>query len=241
MLDRGLYDIADYPGKQEMGFTARLYYQNQPFIFNKPENSFMDYTTMFHEFGHFANAYYTESDLLFGISDNDICELQSQGLEVLALNFYDRIFGERAGEYIAKNVLLNLLYSVVDGCMYDEFQQRVFMEESLSPERVKEIYAQIYEDYGYAPYEGYDLEWADVQHNFEFPFYYVSYAVSAVPALELYAMMQDSFDAAAEKYLAVSAMDTELYYFSEAMDEVGFGRVFDEATAREVSDALSIY
>ena len=63
--------------------------------------------------------------------------------------------------------------------------------------------------------------------------------MSAVPALELYAIMQDSFDAAAYKYLTVSAMDTEAYYFSEAMDEVGFGRVFDEATAREVANALS--
>ena len=65
------------------------------------------------------------------------------------------------------NLLFNLITSVLDGALYDEFQQRVYAEEGLTPQRIPELYAEVYESYGYEPYEGFEYEWVYVSHNFE--------------------------------------------------------------------------
>jgi hypothetical protein len=114
MLDHGLCDLDYDEGKEETGYTTLLYSVNEPFIFNSPYGNFQDYTDTFHEFGHFSNYFYTESDLLFGLSDYDLSELQSQGLELLFTHYYPDIFGRRA-EAAQQVLLMNMLYSLVDG------------------------------------------------------------------------------------------------------------------------------
>lgn len=238
MYSHGLYDIGYSEDKVSTGFTTVLYYYNEPFIFNAPTNTYRDYTDMFHEFGHFANYFYTESDLVFGMSDYDLSELQSQGLEVLATFFYDDIFGSALGEAMADSIILSMVFSIVDGAMYDEFLQRVYAQEDLTVEAVTEIFKELYDQYGYAPYDGYEYEWMYVNHNFESPFYYISYAVSAIGALEIFSLAQDDFESGADRYLAVSAMDTESFYYSEALAQAGFSDIFTESTYSDLADAL---
>lgn len=237
MREYGLYDIEHDPAKANTGYTTTLYYLNEPFIFNAAYGEFYDYTDMFHEFGHFANAFYNQSDLLFGYPDNDLCELQSQGMELIFTHYYDRIFGEYADEAL-NYVLMNMVYSIVDGALYDEFQQRVYEEEELSPERVNEIFAGLYREYGYQPYEGYETEWMGISHNFEQPFYYISYCVSALGALELYQLAEEDWPAAVDRYLTVCAMDPEAYYYSEALEEAGLADIFAPDTYVRVAEAL---
>ena len=235
MVDHGLYDIEYSESKMNSGYTVDLYYYNEPFIFNCPYNSYYDYTDMFHEFGHFVNAFYTENDLLFGAEDNDLAKLQSQGLEVMFTHFFTEIFGEGCGEIILRDELMSLVYSVIDGALYDEFQQRVYAEPKLTAEKVYEIYAGVYEDYGYSRYDGFDTAWMDISHNFDHPFYYISYSISAVSALELFVLSQEDYAAALEKYLSAAALDLELYYFTDALEEIGLGDVFDPAAGAEVA------
>lgn len=237
MLDYGLYDIAPSPNKADRGYTTTLYYVNQPFIFYNPDGALYDYTGLFHEFGHFANAYYTQSDLLFGMADYDLCELQSQGMEILFTHYYDEIFGEHANT-AEKYLIWNLANSLVDGAMYDEFQQRVYAEPDISLERVNEIFLEVYSDYGYVPYEGCEQEWMYISHNFDDPFYYISYCVSALGALELYARAQEDWPGALDQYLDVLAMDSEAYYYSEALEESGLGSIFDQENYAEIASAL---
>jgi len=238
MVDKKLYDIAPAETKVDLGYTTRLYHYNVPYIFNSPYGYFMDYLDMIHEFGHFVNAFYTDSDLINGMSDNDLAELQSQGLEVMFTEYYPDIFGSYADD-IEDYLLMDMVMSIVDGAMYDEFQQRVYAEENLSGERACEIFAEVYESYGYEPYEDYEYEWIYVVHNFEYPFYYISYAVSALSALEIYSMLQDDPEVAAEAYLSACAMDTEYYYFTEALSEIGLSDIFDpELCERLAGDIL---
>lgn len=237
MLEYGLYDLEYDPAKANTGYTEILYYYNEPFIFNCPYGEFRDYTDTVHEFGHFANAFYTQSDLLFGMSDMDLSELQSQGLEMLFTRYYGEIFGEYADAARAY-ALMNMVESVVDGALYDEFQQRVYAEPDPTLERVNEIFAELYEDYGYEPYAGCETGWMYVSHNFDRPFYYISYCVSALGALELYRLSVEDWDAALDKYLTVCAMDTEAYYFSEALEETGLSDVFSKRTYGKVAAAL---
>lgn len=235
MCEYGLYDIAYDETKAEIGFTTRLYYWNEPFIFNAPADDFTAYLDMFHEFGHYANSFYTMGDLLFGMADNDLCELQSQGLEMLMLPHYETIFGKKLAPLAEKFTVMNMLDSVITGVLYDEFQQRVFAEANLTPERVGEIYADVCAEYDYDADES---EWIWILHNFEHPFYYISYAVSALGALELYADLLEDPAAATDRYLQISAMDTEVWEYTQALDEVGLGDFMAEETSRAAAAAV---
>ena len=242
MRTHGLYDIGSSAAKMDTGFTTTLYYYNEPFIFNAAKNNFTDYTDMFHEFGHYLNAYYTVSDPIFGVSDNDLAELQSQGMEVLFIKYYGDIFGEQYANDVSVYTLMNLIYSVIDGAMYDEFQQKVFAEQDLTADEVQEIFKQVYAEYGYQTYDGYETSWMDVEHNFSYPFYYISYSVSAISALELFSIAKDSsYDEAKDKYLRAAALDGEVYCFSDAVEEAGLSDVFDTATSQRVTDSVGAF
>lgn len=238
LTDYHLYDIGPSAKKADEGFTVFLYYYNEPYIFNSASGTFYDYLDMMHEFGHFVSWYYCPSSLLFGIADNDLSELQAQGMEVAMSYRFGDLFGAQRGDVMADWALLDLALSIVDGAMYDEFQQRVYAEPDLTPEKVDEIYATLYEEYGFSPYDGYEREWMFVGHNFSNPFYYISYAVSALGALEINELMDADFDAGLDKYLTVLSMDPEVWYYSEAIEEAGLSDIFDIDSYGPIAEAL---
>lgn len=237
LLRHGLYDLEALDTKPDMGFTTVLYWYNEPFIFNTPSGDVNDYTNTFHEFGHFLNFYGVPSDLIYGVADNEISEMQSTGMEIMATHWYADIFG--ADEPAARaNLLYNLITSVLDGALYDEFQQRVYAEEGLTPGRVSELYAEVYDSYGYAPYEGYEDEWIYVSHNFESPFYYISYCLSAVPVLRLLTLLCTDPASAADLYMRLSATDPELLYLSEALAALNLPDPLDPNAYPQAADTL---
>lgn len=238
LIDHGLYDFEALDTRANMGFTTVLYWYNEPFIFNTPEGGLSDYTNTFHEFGHFLNFYGVPSDLIFGMADNEISEMQSIGMEIMASHWYGDLFGEEAAAAKAQ-LLYGLITNIVDGALYDEFQQRLYAEEGLTPERIPELYAEIYESYGYAPYEGYEYEWAYVSHNFESPFYYISYCLSTIPVLELLGLLRTDPGAAADLYMRIAATDPELYYCSEAAAELELPDPLDPAAYAPAAETLS--
>ena len=235
LTEHRLYDLADSAAKSDTGYTTYFYGWNEPFIFNRPSGSFYDYTTTFHEFGHFVSLYRHGSDLMFGAADNDLCELQSQGMEVLFLPYYEDIFGAD-GPAARDSVVMNLLYSVAEGAMYDEFQQKVYAEDDLTAARVQEIFGAVAAEYGYDDYVDYETAWMRVAHNFENPFYYISYAVSAVSALELYGMAPAD---AAAAYETVENLDPERCHFRQALARAGLSDPFDGAVCARIAAAVN--
>ena len=240
MLEYGLYDISQSPTKLNTGFTTTLYYFNDPFLFNAAMGDVEGFPDTFHEFGHFLNAYATTSDLLYGMSDTDLSELQSQGMEMMFTHWYKDIFGGQADAMLL-TTLYDMLCSVIEGAMYDEFQQRAYAEPELTAERACELYLEVAAEYGRDPGEAGKYDWVYISHNFDFPYYYISYCMSALPALELYVMLQEDSADAADRYMHVVSLDTEIYYFDEALTECGFSNVFDSAAFASCADSIDAY
>ena len=84
------------------------------------------------------------------------------------------------------------------------------------------LHAQIYQDY-----MGYPLvyEWVDIHHHFETPFYYVSYATSAVSALELWADALENRDKAMQIYDKLTQYTINVEYL-ETLKKVGLSDPF---------------
>lgn len=243
MVEHGLCDNELLSTKAGVNFTSTLYWYNEPYIFLTPDGSHYDYSGIIHEFGHFLNSYAVPSDLIFGAADYEVCEMQSIGMEFMATHWYEELFGPDTARMLLIDSFYNAIINVMDGAMFDEFLQRVYAEEDLTRERVCEIYAELYKEYGYDVYDGYEQEWASVPHNFDSPFYYISYCMATIPTLELYDELQTSPETAADTYMRLVATDPEIYYSSEVVEDLSLLDPLDPnsyaSAANTISDAIT--
>lgn len=234
LCDRELYDLAPASSGRFTGaYTTTMLYFRSPFLFATLEENCYDLATLTHEFGHFADFYFSPQTNFFTQTDSiDLSEIHSNGLQALFISFYDEIYTDNAdtAEYLN---LANLLENIIEGCLYDEFQRRILdTTEPLTAELINSIYTQVCAEYGLYDEPSWDSTWVFVTHNFEQPLYYISYAVSAMPALQLRNMAQEDFDAAAELYMNILRRGAHDDGYLTVLEECGL-RTFSDTDAVE--------
>ncbi len=233
MLEHNLYSFGGGANKMAAGYTTLLNRYAAPYMFVNTDY-YTDPGTLFHEFGHYYN-FYLMGETLWNDGNNlDLAEIHSQGLEVLMFDTYEDMYGEDAS-YIEYAQLMNLVDSVLQGCAEDEFQQAVFEDPDMPLDEMNLLHAQIYQDY-----MGYPLvyEWVDIHHHFETPFYYVSYATSAVSALELWADALENRDKAMQIYDKLTQYTINVEYM-ETLKKVGLSDPFSSDCVQRVAQALN--
>lgn len=243
MVDHHLYDIDYDPGKMNVGYTTMLYEYQEPFIFNTPDYSYYDLETMIHEFGHYNESFHAGTNLVNDVTNMDVAEIHSQGLELLYLKYADEVYGEELGDSARQVVLYQMLYSVIDGCLYDEFQNAVFSaDHDLTAQEVNQLFRNLSEEYGYIYYDSGDeaYDWVDVPHTFSSPMYYISYATSALAALDIWTIALEDRQAGIDKYMELTTYGLTTSY-CELMEECGLKSIFEEGTIREIAQAVSNY
>ncbi len=242
MMDHQLYDVEASPTKTFSGYTVPLAQYGTAFIFDSPYDSYQDYSSLIHEFGHFAQAHYDPTPALWAGGSVDLGEVHSQALEVLFTHYAEDLFPGN-GEGFTWATLWSMVDSVLEGCMYDRFQQEVYALENPTLEEVNAIFKTVSEEFGYTygPDETQSYFWVETGHNFSQPFYYISYATSALTAIDLWLTAQGDWEGAVEAYMALLAMDSEVSYTS-ALSRVGLRSIFRSETvsalAQELTDAL---
>lgn len=186
MQSSALYNFGGGENRMPTAYTTLLDDYTAPFLFINTD-TFPGADTLFHEFGHFYNFYCSANPDWYDAASLDLSEVHSQGLELLMLDAYEEIYGD-AAEGMACSVFQHIVGSVLQGCMEDEFQQAVYANPTMSLDEMNTLHAEISQKY-----LGYPLtyEWVEINHNFEAPCYYISYATSAVSALELWAVAQE--------------------------------------------------
>ena len=242
MEEHGLYLLESANLVASLGFTTTLPMYNAPFLYNcLYGNAVYDVGDTFHEFGHYYDAYINpEPDPMGRGGSYDIFEIHSTSMEALLYGWYDEIFGDRAD--IARIYCLDgLIDNVVSGCIYDEFQQYCYAHPDMTVDEVNAAYYSIASSYGRQFYRASDrYGWMYVSHNFQSPFYYISYAVSTLASLQIWALAEHDREAAIEKYNdLVSRSAYDLSYF-ELMDTVGLKRFTEDLSAcfREAYETL---
>jgi len=185
MLHYGLYDSKPSKKKLQGSFTTYLPKYKCPFLFTQWENDASSIFTVIHEFGHFLSYYTNPEGAYYGPENLDLAETDAQGFELLMLAEYDALFGRYA---TAARLcwLTNAVYAILSGFMEDEFQQRAYQMNSPSVEALNRLYGELAKEYGFDKLFGYEgREWTEIGHTFQFPFYYVSYGVSMLGAMQL--------------------------------------------------------
>ena len=238
MEKHGLYFMDSAERVSDLGFTTTLDQYNAPFIYLALYGDQNDIQSMFHEFGHYYDAYVNPvPDLLLSVGSLDIFEIHSTGMEALSTGWYEDIYGEDA-DLARIRFLDSALYTVFSGCLFDEFQRVVYADPSLTPEQISQTFVTIARSYGLRSFgKEFSHYWMQVNHNFESPFYYISYAVSMLASLQIYEMAENDWAAAADFYNDLVSLGAFDYTYCELLDKVGL-ECFTDGLPTCVSQAV---
>lgn len=235
MQQHHLADVEPDDGKLSASFTSYISYLRIALLFiGSHSGTAHDLSTLVHEFGHFAYYMYEQRDTGY-----DVGEFHSQGLEMLFLHFADDIFGEAAAAHRLNELTLQVR-AVVDGCLYDEFQQRAYALKKPTVSELNRLFHELSVEYGYAYLHDDDeaYNWVTTAHTFIQPFYYMSYAVSGLSALELLGE-SDDFAAACDSYLTMATLGVNGY--RAFAKKAGLADIFTESGMRTIANGLESY
>ncbi len=242
LVEYQLSVLTDSPVSRAGAYTTFMPSYDIPFIYIQEGGGFYDVTTFIHEFGHFYSNYMGGRETAYNMS-LDTKEICSQANELLFLPYYGKYYKPDTYTGVVKYQMINALSSLIEGCLYDEFQQYVFSHDLKTVEEINEAFCEISRSYGMGDdyyYVDLDYVWVDVLHNFEVPMYYISYATSIVPALQVMELSLTDRQKAIDVYNDIVASDPELS-FSQVVADAGLGDPFDEKTIADVVNAIVDY
>lgn len=237
LLDDEEYSISDGDGSYNGSFTAYLPVSKKGVVYITDNKDYYSLLTPVHEFGHYYAQAYDHIPTYLASSNLDIAEIQSQGFECLFTRFYDDIYEDQADAMFAAKSY-DLVNAVVSGFAVGEFEYTVLQNvNTFTPEDVLECW----EDIVYDSLPGVELYM--VNHIFESPGYYISYAVSALAAFDIWEDCLSDPDAALEKYekIARISYNDYSYSFRSAIKEAGFNDVLNEDYINELAEKLTEY
>lgn len=239
-----LYDMSMNTAKSGDSFMISLYDYNVPFVFISPKGDYYDFMNLIHEFGH-ANAEYINPSS--GIYDEkgsaiDTSEMHSQGMEVLFTHYSKQLLGEENGRAFNQIIISNLVASILQGCLFDEFQKYAYMNSDCTLDDLNAEYRRLCWEYGikYSDDDPYTYDWVDVSHNYTQPTYYISYASSAVSVLDLWINSMNDIDEAVENYKKIADCDKYTSYM-KAAEKCGLATLFDEGALAEIAYQIEYY
>lgn len=242
MRDNHLYDIdeaKDGAQRLEGSYTVGMPSYRDAYIFVTRENTFRDYQSVIHEFGHFSSYYYNTVPELYQGYHVDVCEIQSQGLEMLTLSRAEEMFGEGAQAY-AFETITDRLYTVITSCIIHEFEEAVYTEPDMTLDDMNRRFAKIQNSYGgwYFPvYDNQCYSWTDISHLFYSPLYYIGYGTSSLSSLDLWILAEKDREKGIDTYMGILKEGMDAPY-REAMSDWGMRDVFDsgelESLARDI-------
>ena len=230
----GLYCATDSPDALPGAYTTYLGKYDAPMIYASTDGSVDDLSTFIHEFGHFYNTYLHGEDSAYQL---DICEIHSQANELMFLPEYAAIFGKTAGDTLRRNNLILSAYYLVQACVFTEFELRAYSGSYDNCAQLDELFDNIISEFGVDDmfYHG---EWKEVNHFFEVPHYYVSYATSLVPALQIYSVFAEDREAGVELYNYITEKGDCSASFLSILSEAGLSDPFTEETYAAIAEML---
>ncbi len=243
-----------YTGEYEGAFSYWISAQDTSILYFGPD-SYSGAFTFIHEYGHYYQNVYNEG---IGVS-YDLEEIYSQGNEMMFLAYLEEMLQSDvlASMYddVYYETLFNSLAIIMLATAIDEFEYCVYTGTSpfgtpteYTAEDYDALFSEIMNSYGIGGLLN-PAYWRYVV--IEAPCYYISYAMSAIPCLELLSIADtEGFDAAQEIYLNLFTFTddsanvevdemgdkTVKIGFAETLEYVGLHSVFDVNAYIQISE-----
>lgn len=263
-----------FTGKYTGAFTWWVSNQDMPLIYLGPD-SYSGAYTFVHEFGHYYNDMYNSGASL----SMDLNETHSQGNEMLFSVFLKDYLKDKANPYTAEAIIAAELRDSIQGILrqvaVDEIEYIIYTgkytgdvqaikdivndEDGLTKDEYEALGIAVCESYGlmdeFSGGKRYPTEssyWRYVVvHS---PGYYISYAMSMISSLEVWAKAEkNGLDAAKECYFKLFTFTDEddaveedaegdlvaLYTYQQVLEYAGLASPFDEDTYETIGECLN--
>ncbi len=230
-----LYDVTPDPAKYPTSYTSYLPDYEAPILFL----SNTEYRTICHEFGHYADFYYSYGDA----ASYDVAEIYSQAMEYLAVAHTPTLSDATREEALRVTLKDQLLNSILLQAANADFELQIYAldPETLTVEQVEDVYLQCMNDYSvdYGRSEALSRKyWLLHRTFFTQPCYNVSYSVSAVAALQISRLEAEAPGAGVSAFLRLLNR-TRGKKFGAVLEEAGLDSPFKEKTIRQTADFLT--
>ena len=208
-----------------------------PFISSTLMGDCYDLSTLTHEFGHFVSMSRVPQPNAFNGGNYDLLEIPSTALEALGTLCYDDVYGDGAPA-AETAVLCALMESVIDGCIFDELQRQIYADPDMTVDDISALYAGLCAQYGVYEPTGVDYYWVYVSHNFDVPLYYISYAASALAAIQIWDLARTDLDAGVKLWEQVTDQDPYTGRYMDVLAQCGLRSFAEEGAVEEICAPL---
>jgi M3 family oligoendopeptidase len=248
LVGEGLVDLPARPGKGTGAFCSGFAFERIPFIFCNSVGAHDDVKTLVHEYGHALQGWRSREiePLDLQHPTMEACEIHSMTLELLAMPYLGAFFGDQLDHYRVEH-----LRSTLDVVPYmaaiDEFQHRIYQEGLDAAGR-----AAAWEDAArrFQPAIDWDVDewyaggrWLLQLHVFQYPFYYLDYALARIVSWQLWLRSLEDEQAAIDTYLRLCDIGGTRT-FRQMVTDAGLGDPFDpeviERTMRDLRPHLQL-
>ncbi len=197
--------------------------------------------TMVHEIGHYYAATVNKD-----LNNYDLCETHSQGNEFLFIKFCEGQLNAAIYDCVRAYNLLSTCQTMILATIVDEFEQRVYALDNetianMTSDDFDAIMTEVCEPYG-----GIDWVTTNITNPNDYwrlvaisnPVYYISYAISAAAAVEIFALAEIDEAAAYAAYITLVEGVTKEDGFLGALEKAGLDSPFEEEAFQKISVTL---
>lgn len=232
----GLYNFETRSNKIGMSFVSSYHPLDTYFMMINATSTALDYSTTIHEFGHYYGMKYSSpSKASTSSTCLELAEIHSQGLEYLMSNYYDSFLSEKDANQLEKMNLFNALWVIQSSICVFELEYYAYTTSELTVSKLDNAFNRFVQlttypfsfgidDYGNPVY-------TNIIHIYQQPGYYISYLLSLIPSLEIYA---SPLEEGIQKYNDLISYG-ERNVFSDVLSEVGISSPFEVSTLDKIA------
>lgn len=221
MLEKNYIDITSSKNKiSGMGFCTEIYNIKFPYVFGNCDGTINDVAVVTHEIGHSYQVYKTANikPKFYNEVPNDIVEIPSKTMEHFT-HEYAKLFFESDAEKFCFEHLEQSLRELLSYCAIHEYESWLYSNEDVSKEERAKVYTkgmiEIDPSIDYSEIEEYMLKGSSLYRNmgvYMFPFYLISYSLSAISAMEFAKRLNEDKEKTLEDYSKLCEVGGSLSY-----------------------------
>ena len=181
--------------------------------------------TVVHEMGHYyAMCYNYDATMMM-----DLSEVHSQANEFLFLAYLETLLEEDVYDVLVDYYLYETMYDIILCTIVDDFEHRMYQSEALEADAVDLVMQTVCAEYNLT--EEHEIYQSAMEYwkyvVIETPVYYISYAVSSVASLQIYAKAVQDAEAGIDLYCRLVEDADATLGFCEILKECGLYTPFD--------------
>lgn len=247
MMNRGLMDLVNRPGKGVGGYCTDFPLYGLPFIFSNFNGTTHDVEVLTHEAGHAFQVYSSRhhKPVEYRFPTMEACEIHSMGMEYLTWPWMKSFFNGETQKFYDYHLIRSLMF-LPYGCAVDEFQHWVYANPNVTPAERKHQWREIeklylpwrtYED---VPFAEQGSVWQFQKHIYASPFYYIDYVLAQMCALQFWIRSQENRKEAVSDYIKICKIGGSKT-FLEIVKAGNLRSPFDPETIRYVMDKATAW